>query len=352
MAWLDYLHGDPRSWLLEPDPANPGVRYFALRDLMDCPEDDPEVRSAQDAAMATGPIAAILTAQRPEGWWEEDGPGYYPKYTGTVWSVIFLAQLGARGDDPRVRAAGEVVLRRTRAPEPYGGFSMNERPTGMIHCLQGNLGAALLDLGWAGDPRLETALDWLARSITGEGIAAPSEQGATVRYYLSGNCAPGFACAANDRQACAWGAVKAALALARVAPERRTPVIARALAACQDFLLSRDPAVADYPMGYNEKPSRSWFQFGYPIGYVTDVLQNVEALLRLARANVGTSEEQRSVIVQLKRALELVLTKQDSAGRWKMEYTYNGKLWADVETKGQPSKWVTLRALRALKMAG
>jgi hypothetical protein len=54
----------------------------------------------------------------------------------------------------------------------------------------------------------------------------------------------------------------------------------------------------------------------------------------------------------LKRALELVLSKQDSAGRWKMEYTYNGKLWADVETKGQPSKWVTLRALRALKMAG
>ena len=29
-----------------------------------------------------------------------------------------------------------------------------------------------------------------------------------------------------------------------------------------------------------------------------------------------------------------------------------GKMWVDVEKKGQPSKWVTLRALRVLKAAG
>jgi hypothetical protein len=33
-----------------------------------------------------------------------------------------------------------------------------------------------------------------------------------------------------------------------------------------------------------------------------------------------------------------------------MEYSYNGKMWADVEEKGKPSKWVTLRALRVLRM--
>jgi hypothetical protein len=27
-------------------------------------------------------------------------------------------------------------------------------------------------------------------------------------------------------------------------------------------------------------------------------------------------------------------------------------MWADIERKGKPSKWVTLRALRALKSAG
>jgi hypothetical protein len=34
-----------------------------------------------------------------------------------------------------------------------------------------------------------------------------------------------------------------------------------------------------------------------------------------------------------------------------MKYTYNGKIWADIEEKHQPSKWVTLRALRVLKRA-
>ena len=35
MDWLASLNGDPIPWLIEPDPANPGVRYFALRDLLD-----------------------------------------------------------------------------------------------------------------------------------------------------------------------------------------------------------------------------------------------------------------------------------------------------------------------------
>ena len=105
-----------------------------------------------------------------------------------------------------------------------------------------------------------------------------------------------------------------------------------------EFLLARDPAEADYPMGYATKPSRSWFRFGYPIGYVTDVLQNLEVLVAL-----GLGDDRR-----LRPAVELLLSKQDDQGCWKMEYTYNGKTWVDVEVKGQPSKWVTLRALRVL----
>jgi hypothetical protein len=72
---------------------------------------------------------------------------------------------------------------------------------------------------------------------------------------------------------------------------------------------------------------------------VTDVLQNLEAL-----ASLGMGPDLR-----LNAAIELVLSKQDAQGRWKLEYTYNGKTWADIEEKGKPSKWVTLRALRVLK---
>jgi hypothetical protein len=35
-----------------------------------------------------------------------------------------------------------------------------------------------------------------------------------------------------------------------------------------------------------------------------------------------------------------------------MKHSLNGKMWADIEAKGKPSKWVTLRALRVLKATG
>ena len=95
-------------------------------------------------------------------------------------------------------------------------------------------------------------------------------------------------------------------------------------------------------MGYSTKPSRSWFRFGYPVAYVTDVLQNLEALTAL-----GCGDDPR-----LGPALELLLSKQDAQGRWKLKYNYNSRMWVDVEQKARPSKWVTLRALRVLKRAG
>ena len=222
---------------------------------------------------------------------------------------------------------------------PCGGYSMNARATGLIHCLQGNLAAAMNRFGYLGDARHEAALDWLARSITGQGIASAQERDTQPHYYRSGNSGPGFSCSANDHKPCAWGAVKAMLALSTVPEGSRSSVIQEAIATGIDFLLSRDPAVADYPMGYSIKPSQSWFRFGYPVGYVTDVLQNLEALTAL---RCGADP-------RLANAVQLVLSKQGEDGRWPMAYTYNGKTWVDVERKRAPSKWVTLRALRVLK---
>ena len=58
--WIAQLKADPLPWLLEPDEANPGVRYFALRDLLDRSADDPEVVAARGEVMRTGPVPAIL----------------------------------------------------------------------------------------------------------------------------------------------------------------------------------------------------------------------------------------------------------------------------------------------------
>jgi hypothetical protein len=100
--------------------------------------------------MKMGPIPAILAQQNSEGNWIESGPGYLPKYASTVWEIVLLAQLGANVSDERVRKACDYLLDHARGK--YGGFCMSATPSGAIHCLQGNLCAAVIDLGMGDDP--------------------------------------------------------------------------------------------------------------------------------------------------------------------------------------------------------
>ena len=268
-GWLDPLRGDPLPWLLEESA--PAVRHLALRQLLDRPADDPEVLGAGAAAMATDPIAAILAAQDPAGWWAKPGSGYLPKYTSTVWQVVFLDQLGADGTDPRIQAACAYLL--DHAQTTSGGFGAvasgeaRPAPSTAIHCLNGNLLRALIGFGRLDDERVRRSIDWQAAAIIGEG---------EIRFYRSSMPGPGFRCGANEGLPCAWGATKAVLALARIPAERRAPHVQRALEAGVAFLLSRDPAKADYPMGWgNAKPNGSWFKLGFPSGYVADHLARV-----------------------------------------------------------------------------
>lgn len=48
-------------------------------------------------------------------------------------------------------------------------------------------------------------------------------------------------------------------------------------------------------------------------------------------------------------AADLLLSKQDDLGKWRLERSFNGRLQVNIEQEGKPSKWVTLNALRVLK---
>jgi hypothetical protein len=331
------LKGDPLPWLLEAE--TPAVRHLALRQLLDQPEEAPEVRQARAAAMHTDPIASILAAQQPAGYWVKPGPGYNPKYRGTVWQLIFLDQLGADGADARVQVACDYVLAHSQARS--GGFACWEGgrreeapppPSLALHCLNGNLLRALIDFGRLDDDRVQRAIDWQARSITGEGF---------TRYYRSGTSGPGFRCGSNEQLPCAWGAIKGLLALARIPPQRRAPTVERAIQAGVAFLFSCDPATAAYPAGWgNVEPSLSWFKLGFPLGFVADMLQNVTVLCELGFAHDA----------RLAGAVDWLLSKQEPSGRWRNESASTGKTWVEIDKQGQPSKWVTLRACSVLKV--
>jgi hypothetical protein len=348
--WKDKLNGDPVPWLLEHDESQPAIRYYTLRDILGHDEDNSEIKAAKADVMTGGPVPVILAAQHPEGYW-----GKRPKYSGTLPAIVFMAQLGADGADSRIHDGCEFLLSRYIDSNGclLGGLSLKGTPS-FNHCNAGNMVAALTDLSWLNDQRLQKATEWLAKTITGEG------------YDKSENSPPPFTCSANGNLPCAWGAIKAMIALNKVPPAKRTTNMNKAIKLGMDFLLSHDPAVADYPFGRGTKPSTNWFKFRYPLGTTADMLQNLEVLAALGQADNP----------KLTNALDLVISKQNQQGRWLLEHTYKEladtqekrvfyvyqyalrlyityKEYVDIhpEKKGQPSKWVTLRSLRVLKAA-
>lgn len=323
---------NPIDWLLESNDVS--VRYLALRDLVRA--NAKELAIAKKQAHTEGRIAKVLAKMNEEGYWRKPGAGYGPKYRGTVWSIILLAQLGASIEmDKRIGLACSYLLDHSLTKA--GQFTVHGTASATIDCLQGNLCAALLDLGCK-DARLDQAFEWMARSVTGEGVAPMKDKTAPLRYYAA-KCGPNFACGANDKLPCAWGAVKVMLAFGKLPKKKRTKLINNAIDTGVDFLFSTDPAQADYPCGYADQPSGNWWKFGFPVFYVTDLLQNVEALVGL-----GYGKDPR-----LANALAIIREKQDAQGRWAMEYDYTSKTWGNFGAKKQPNKWVTLRALRVLK---
>jgi hypothetical protein len=337
------------EWLLEEH--DPGVRYLALRDILGLKADDRELARACQAAHEEGPIAQVLNAMHPDGYWVIPGPGYFKKYRSTVWAVILLAQLGARPEyDKRITQACDYLLEKNLCAN--GQFSVNGTPSGTVDCLQGNLCAALTTLGCE-DSRLEAAYDWMRRTVTGEGMAPQSDKHADFRYYAY-KCGPGFACGVNNSLPCAWGASKVMLAFASLPVSKRTPHFQKSIAQGVDFLFSVDPATAAYPSppprpsskprdpNLVVKPNRAWWKFGFPVFYVTDILHIVEVLSAL-----GYGMDER-----LDNAYELIRSKQDERGRWALDYEYNAKTWVNFGRPKEANKWVTLRALRAFHLAG
>jgi hypothetical protein len=199
----------------------------------------------------------------------------------------------------------------------------------------------------------------MARSVTGEGVAAKEEKDAEVRYYAY-KCGPDFRCGANYGYPCAWGAVKVMMAFGALPGSHRTPLVERAIQRGLDFLFSEELTSAAWPghryvnpevtplktygniapgmEGY--KPSSNWWKFGFPVFYNTDLLQVAEALTELGHGG-------DTPVAPL---LEYIRGKADKTGRWALEYDYAGKTWGNYGEKRHPNKWVTLRALRVLDL--
>lgn len=167
------------EWILEQ--GQPWVRYRALLDLLDRPEDDPEVQAAR-VEMLSHPQVQGLIAQAA-AW-----PGYPLKRHNdaghTIYKLSTLSDFGVRADDHGMAAGIEAVLAHqspegsfqtsVSIPVRYGGTG-EEMWTWML-CDAPTLLYTLLSFGLGGDERVQRAVDHLIDLVNENGwqcICAP-----------------------------------------------------------------------------------------------------------------------------------------------------------------------------------
>ena len=320
---------DPTAWLLEKD--NPSVRYFALKDILGKAENDPEVKSARKEIMTSGIVPRILEKQNDDGSWGVPENFYVnAKYTGTVWNIIVLGELGADGHDKRIKKTAEFILSRSQDKQS-GGFAYASANDGGNHekvvpCLTGNMVFSLIRFGFRDDPAVKHGVEWITKYQRFDDAIEQRPKG--WPYDRFQNC--------WGKHTCHMGAVKSLKALAEIPPEQRTKAVKDTIKNGAEYLLihrlyksSHDPKVI---------AKTFWVNFGFPTLWKIDALEMLGVLVKL-----GYHDE------RMRDTIELLVSKQDAQSRWKMEKSWNSRLLVSLEKDGKPSKWVTLQALRILK---
>jgi hypothetical protein len=341
--WSKIFQESPVEWLLEK--SNPSVRYFTLRDLLARPEDGDEVVAAKKMIPESPIVKKILHNQNSRGYWEEPNSPYLPKYKSSYWTIIVISRLGLDRTNEKVANACEFIF---GFQHDEGGFSSdslekasreyeyrrkkgkalpprNEFVSSLVHdsqftCLTGNMVAALIRLGYEDDLRVTKALQWLVR----------------VQNKDGGWLCPYWKAHLRDKHACFMGTICPLEAFSEMSPKNLTKDMKETVARAAEFLLMHRLFKADH---HNYSIiNKSWLELSYPwFGY--SILRGLDILTKL-----GYSGDER-----LRDAVEVLLQKRQSNGSWILENSPEGRMQANIEKKGQPSKWITLIALKALK---
>ena len=326
----EFISDDTINWLLEDD--NPSVKYYTLVDLLGKTFDDEEVTTAKEQIMKTGAVPKILSKQEPGGYWGIQNDFYVrSKYKGTVWNLIILAELGADGEDSSIKKTCEFIFKKSQDPTS-GGFSYASTTAGggapgkVLPCLTGNMIWSLIRLGYLDDPRVQKGIQWITKYQRFD----DGEQNLPKDWPYKAHKA------CFSKHSCHMGVVKTFKALAEIPGNKRKPNVKNTINQAVEYLLIHHIYKRSHDLSKKSKPG--WLRLGFPLMYQTDILEILDILTRL-----GIKDE------RMQDAMDIVVSKQDDQGRWILENTFNGRFITNIETKGKPSKWITLNAIRVLK---
>jgi hypothetical protein len=304
-TWWRHLAGDPSRFLL--DDAEPGVVWRTLIDLLGRPHDSPAAQRARLAGRSVGAAAALLAHQSPHGFWGSPS-AYGAHWGGSAWQLIAAASLGADPEDPRASRGVETLL---TVLEPRSAGFAPARGKMPAACFTAELCTALARFGYAHHPRVREALAWLAERDRGLGGWSCPE----LRHLVEGGCVP--------------AAVATLRLVAELAPAERRPL--------QPLADRAERWLLDHGLFLDGPAPRGWYSFAHPVLSRTDLVDALAALALL----------RRPLVPPLAAALAVVLARQEADGRWVQRAAV-----PFGEPRGEPSRWVTLKALLAVAAWG
>ncbi|QWP78715.1 hypothetical protein J5226_10100 [Lysobacter sp. K5869] len=314
-------NADVIAWLLDSDPA---LRWQVMRDLLEAP--DTEWQAERGKIERQGWGARLLAAQDSDGQW--DGGAFVPAgfteqdwsdtgqpWTATCWSLTQLREFGLEPECACARRTTRQVGINSRwdhVGQPYWAGEVEE-------CINGRTVAQGAYFGVDVAPIVQRLLSerqpdggWNCERANGSRVSSFD----TTINVLEGLLA--FACSNED-----------------------TDAIRNARQAGEEYLLRRDlfrrlttgePADPDYLLFIH--PSRWRYDILRALDYFREssLFRNVEPDIRLAAA------------------IDHVRSRRLSDGRWPLDKRPRGRVWFEIDQDpGQPSRWITLRALRVLK---
>jgi hypothetical protein len=308
---------DVIDWLLDSDPA---IRWQVMQDLQGAAADAVAAWRARVATEGWG--AELLALQGADGIWRRDGE------QPDIETMRCIAQLQELGLDPHSEQARQTIGRLRDSPEwltmlpefyawhgrPF--FSGETEP-----CINGRVVAAGAYFG--------ANVSCIVERLLGEQMA----DGGWNCEQESGSVRGSFDSTIN--------VLEGLLLYERAATKASGAVVAdvaKARERGEEYLVSRGLMRRESTGGL---VNPDYQLFSYPTGYHYDVLRALDYF-----RSVGDPPDPR-----MDEAIELVRDRRRDDGRWNLDVLYPDHISVIYEEVGEPSRWITLRALRVLRWA-
>jgi hypothetical protein len=295
---------DTIDWLLDADPA---IRWQAMRDLTDASAAAVAAERARVAHEGIG--AAILACQGSDGSWHRpDTPDWLP----TLFTLQLLRATGVDRDDPGVASAIARLQVGYRWHEEFGAKPFFE---GEVEpCING--GALALG-AYFGHPTQSLASRLLSDQLDDGGWNCEAPKSTRSSYHTTICVLEGL------------------LEYERAVGS--APEIAAARRRGEEYLLERG---LFRRRSTGEVAHPSFLTFAFPTRYEYDVLRALDYF-----RDAGAKPDPR-----MDDAVKIVESRRQADGRWLLDRSHDEAIALPLgESVGEPSRWITLKALRVLR---